>query len=255
MARTANEILRLLHGWGARELERVSLRDNRSTIWSLTDEGRRLNLHVAFADAPPAMLRHFATIARDGHRGSTAFARAAEAVRTWPPLVRAIRSARQRGPRRGARARGEGPCCATPQQRMYLQRLYGYLNETRFDGLLPARVHLRLSNRMKSRLGQMIPATKNGRRVVVEIALNVDLMLAGNGRMRLDTLVHEMAHAADWLFDANVGHGQSWRDWAEYAGCEVSACTYGRIRRRRRGTPTVDRVPRLPIAARKIVEG
>lgn len=247
--RTSEQLLTLLHNRGATQLTRVNLRQNRSTIWSLTAEGRTLNLHAAFAAAPPAILDRLATIARDGHRGSRAFHDAAEVVRTWPPVLRAIRNLRSSGPRRGALGRGEGPCCATPAQKVYLQKLYRFLNETRFEGMLPARVHLRLSNRMKSRLGQMVPATRNGRRVVVEIALNVDLMLSGNGHMRLDTMVHEMAHAADWLFDGNVGHGRSWQDWAEYAGCEVSACTEGRIRRRRRGLRTVERVPRLPAGA------
>ena len=247
--RTGKEVLDLLRGWGATRLKRVALRDNRSTIWSLTAEGRSLNLHVAFADAPLPILRHFATIAREGHRNSVAYREAANAVREWPPVLAAMRGNRARRIRHGRVARGEGPCCATPAQRVYLQRLYAYLNETRFDGLLPSRIYLRLSNRMTSRLGQMVPGMRGGRRAIVEIALNVDLMLAGNGRIRLDTMVHEMAHAADYLFEGNVGHGPTWRDWAEYAGCEPAACTTRRIRRRRRGAPAVDRVPRLPAAA------
>jgi hypothetical protein len=102
---------------------------------------------------------------------------------------------------------------------------------------------------MVSRLGQMVPGEIDGRRRVLEIALNVDLMLAGNGLPRLDTLVHEMAHAADWLFDGEVGHGPTWKWWAESAGCESVACSSGRIRRRRKGAD-VTRVPPLPLAAR-----
>jgi hypothetical protein len=102
---------------------------------------------------------------------------------------------------------------------------------------------------MRSRLGQMVPGEIDGRRRVLEIALNVDLMMTGNGRARLDTLIHEMAHAADWLYDGEVGHGPTWKWWAESAGCESAACASGRIRRRRRGTD-VTRVPRLPLAAR-----
>ena len=253
IVRTEHEILAWLKANGARRLERVRLRDNRSTIWSLTKGGTVLNLHKAFGDAPPALLRQFVVIARSGHRHSSAFAAAAAEVRSWPPLERALRSARlRRAPRKGRVMRGDGPCCGSPEQRVYLQKLYRYLNVTRFDGLLPSRVYLRFSNRMKSRLGQMVPGVRNGQRAVIEIALNVDLMLSGNGRMRLDTMVHEMAHAADYLFNGNVGHGQSWKDWAEYSGCDAAACTHGRIRRRRRGLKTVDRVPSLPKAAREI---
>jgi hypothetical protein len=49
---------------------------------------------------------------------------------------------------------------------------------------------------MKTRIGQMVPGSRDGVRQVVEIALTVDLMLEGNGRERIDTLVHEMVHAA-----------------------------------------------------------
>lgn len=98
----------------------------------------------------------------------------------------------------------------------------------------------------------MVPGHRGGQRAVIEIALNVDLMLAGNGRIRLDTMVHEMAHAADYLFNGKAGHGRSWKDWAEYAGCEATACTYRRIRRRRKGLTTVERVPSLPRAAREM---
>ncbi|MSR22957.1 MAG: hypothetical protein EXR92_05360, partial [Gemmatimonadetes bacterium] len=111
---------------------------------------------------------------------------------------------------------------------------------------------LRLSNRMTTRLGQMVPGFGDVSRSVVEIALNVDLMLEGNGRERIDTIVHEMAHVADWLFNGELGHGSSWRGWAEYAGCKESACTEETLRRRSRGVTRVTRVPRLPGAAREL---
>jgi hypothetical protein len=46
----------------------------------------------------------------------------------------------------------------------------------------------------------MVPGDCADKRVVLEIALNVDLMMQGNGRERVDTIVHEMAHAAYWIF-------------------------------------------------------
>lgn len=237
---------------GAAELDRVRLRDNRSTIWSLTSGGRALNLHRAFAAAPSPVLHDLATIAREAHRGSTAFRVAARAVREWPPLLEALHDTRRRKDAGGGRAR-PGRCCGSPAQLVYLRHLYQWLNEVRFDGLLPARMHLRLSNRMKTRLGQMAPGYREGRPVVLEIALNVDLLLEANDRLLLDTMVHEMAHVADWLFDGEVGHGRSWRDWAEYAGCEPSACTRADFQRRPRGTRTVTRVPALPAEAERFL--
>ena len=96
----------------------------------------------------------------------------------------------------------------------------------------------------------MQPGTRDGVRTVIELALNVDLMLEGNGRERIDTLIHEMAHAADWLFSGKLDHGPSWQRWARYAGCQVTACTAEPIRRRAQGVRRVTRVPRLPEAAR-----
>jgi hypothetical protein len=222
-----------------------------------------LNLHEAYRGAPWVVLRAFAVIARlalGADRGRRAeYRQAVERVRGWAglePALRRIRAAHRRRPRRrgGARRSGPlrpGPCCATPAQREYLRALFRYLNRTRFDGRLPADLPLRLSGRMKSRLGQMRGWVVDGRRTVVEIALNEDLMLAGNGDERLDTLVHEMAHAADWLFHGGRGHGAGWKSWARRAGCSDRACTHAEIRRRPDRGSRVTRVPPLPEPARR----
>jgi hypothetical protein len=255
-ARTERQLLTLLHRRGATRLRNVRFKVNRSTIWSLTQGGAVLNLHVAYRTAPLEVLDHFAVIARDAHRGTTEYKSAAAAVRTWEGLqleLRRLWREHRRRPRQPKRKRGprrSAPCCATHEQKVYLRRLYRYLNRTRFDGRLPEEIPIRLSNRMKTRIGQMVPGVRNGIRYVAEIALNVDLMLEGNGRERIDTLVHEMAHAADWMFRGGLDHGPSWRAWARYAGCKDTACADEPIRRRGRRTQTVTRVPRLPEAAR-----
>jgi hypothetical protein len=251
MERTAPEILAVLRERGARRLRRVALRENRSTIWSLTQGGRVLNLHAAYRRAPLTVLRAFVVIAREGpgRVRSEAYRRACRLVAEWPGLaaeLRRIRAAARRHRAPARRGPGVGPCCATPGQRVYLRRLYRYLNDTRFGGRLPNWIPLRLSRRMSSRLGQMVPGVVDGRRVVLEIALNVDLILEGNGRERLDTLLHEMAHAADHLANGTTGHGESWRRWARRAGCDDRACCFAKIRRRRRRSDPVTRVPPLP---------
>lgn len=250
-ARSEEQVLAFLRDRGAKRLRAVRLRTNRSTIWSLTRGGAQLNLHRAFAAAPAPLLAHFVTIVNDGGLATERARDASRRLSEWPPLARDLARIRADAARTGASPSGfgVGPCCATPAQRRYLRRLYRYLNRSRFGGRLPVSVPIRLSNRMRSRLGQMVPGEIDGRRRVLEIALNVDLMVSGNGHARLDTLVHEMAHAADWLFDGEVGHGPTWKWWAESAGCESTACTTGRIRRRRRGAQ-VTRVPPLPLAAR-----
>jgi hypothetical protein len=131
----------------------------------------------------------------------------------------------------------------------YLRTLYRYLNETRFDGLLPGALPVRLSSRMGTSLGHMWPADDEGtERSVVEIALNVDLMLEGNGAERFDTLLHEMAHVADYLLTGHRGHGKSWRDWARRVGCRPERLYRRPVRRRRSRRTAVTRVPPLPPA-------
>jgi hypothetical protein len=258
-ARTERQLLTLLHRRGATRLRNVRFKANRSTIWSLTQDGAVLNLHVAYRTAPLEILDHFAVIARDAYRVTAQYRESVAAVRSWEGLqleLRRIRNEHRRRPARAPRRRRpsmrSAPNCATEEQKVYLRRLYRYLNRTRFDGRLPEDVPIRLSNRMKARIGQMIPELRNGVRSVREITLNVDLMLEGNGRERIDTLVHEMAHVADWLFGANLDHGPAWRAWARYAGCKDTACAPEPIRRRGRREQTVTRVPRLPEAARAV---
>lgn len=255
MQRCPSEILGIMRESGALRLERVVLRSNVSRIWSLSPDGRTLNLHVAFAEAPKRLLRDFATIVRDGGELTPRCQRAMARVERWPPLEaqqRRLRDRRRRWSEAADRALGAGPCCGTPAQRLYLRRLYAYLNETRFGGRLPRRMPLRFSNRMTSCLGHMLPGVMDGRRVVVEIALNIDLLISGNGRLRLDTMLHEMAHAADYLRNGNLDHGPSWRRIAMQAGCEPVPCTYRPVRRRRKGTSAVRRVPRLPAGVKRL---
>ena len=61
------------------------------------------------------------------------------------------------------------------------------MNERRFEGRLPRTLPVMLSRRFRSRLGQMVPGLVGGRRVVLEIALNVDLMLRGNSRQVIES--------------------------------------------------------------------
>jgi predicted SprT family Zn-dependent metalloprotease len=102
---------------------------------------------------------------------------------------------------------------------------------------------------MRSALGYMVPGEeRGGERWVQEIALNVDLMLEGNGAERVDTLLHEMAHAADYLLSGHRGHGASWRAWARRAGCRPGRLYDRPVQTRRRRTAAVTRVPPLPPA-------
>lgn len=244
MTLTADEFLAELRIRGATRLSRVTFRRNRSTVWSLTQRGRVLNVHAAYGDASPELLDAFAELAREGGPRSVAARRAASLIGAWPALTPALREARAaRGGRLGS------ACCATLEQVGYLRALYRYFNLTRFEGRLPEDIPVRLSSKMRSSLGYMLPGDDPDRgRVVVEIALNVDLMLKGNGAERIDTLLHEMAHAADYLLTGHRGHGRSWRDWARRVGCRPGRLYDRPVRSRRRRAAAVTRVPPLPPA-------
>jgi len=245
---TAADFLRQIQRRGAKRVRQVRFRDNRSTVWSLTKKGTVLNVHAAYQRATPSLLDAFATVAKEGGIGSAASRRAAERIAAWPALEEGIRAARERhAARRRAGENGSTHCCATPRQRAYLQALYRYFNHTRFNGRLPEDVPVRLSARMRSVLGHMVPGeAADGSRYVVEIALNVDLMLAGNGAERADTLLHEMAHIADYMESGNRGHGRSWREWARRVGCRPTTLYDRPVTSRRRRRDQVTRVPPLP---------
>lgn len=214
-------------------------------MWSLTQHGTVLNVHAAYRGASALLLDAFATLAIEGGVGSAASRRAARAVGNWPAVADAIRSARERHVTQpGARITN---CSATSAQREYIRTLYRYFNLTRFEGRLPEDVPVRLSGRMKSALGHMLPGQRSdGTRYVVEIALNIDLMLPHNGAERADTLLHEMAHVADYLESGGSGHGASWREWARRIGCRPTTLYERPVQYRARRADRVTRVPPLP---------
>ncbi len=262
---TASDFLHELRHRGALRISCVRFRKNRSTVWSLTQDGTVLNVHSAYRRASPMLLDAFATVAIEGGVGSAASRRAAARISGWPELTEEIARLRERhaDDRRTGDADGQTRhCSATPGQRAYLRSLYGYFNQTRFEGRLPTDVPVRLSSRMKSSLGHMLPGERrDGTRYVIEIALNCDLMLPGNGAERADTLLHEMAHVADYLESGSRGHGRSWCAWARRVGCRPTTLydrvgcrpttLYDRpVRYRSRRADAVTRVPPLPEALR-----
>ncbi|MDX1647293.1 MAG: SprT family zinc-dependent metalloprotease [Longimicrobiales bacterium] len=245
--RTTEDFLQELRRRGATGLRRVRFRENRRTLWSLTRGGRALNVHAAYRGAPDTLLDAFALLVREGGIASEASRRAARRLREWPPLREAVREARARYARRRRNGHEKGHCCGTEAQRRYLHALFDYFNATRFGNGLPGDIPLRLSRRMTSALGHMRPGKRqDGVRYVAEIALNVDLMLEGNGAERVDTLLHEMAHAADYLESGHRGHGPSWRVWARRVGCSPRTLHERPVRYRSRRQDVVDRTPPLP---------
>jgi hypothetical protein len=212
-----------------------------------------LNVHEAYRNATSILLDAFAVVVREGGVGSRGSRRAAKLISEWPEVTDAIRAARAVHAARAVTSSAPPTyCSATPDQRAYLQALYTYFNGSRFDDCLPRDVPVRLSRRMRSALGHMLPGEHaDGSRYVVEIALNCDLMLAGNASERADTLIHEMAHVAAYLESGHRGHGPPWRTWAQRAGCRPTRLYDRPVVARRRRSDAVTRVPPLPPALRQ----
>lgn len=245
-------VLAHLRRRGARRLRRVVFRRNRSTLWSLTGRGTTLNLHVAYREAPEPIMDALAVLARTGGgrkggRRNEAAERARRMVRSWPGIVQGIRRIRREDA--GLEDGSPGPrtpvaCAGTAAQQAWLREAYRTLNRRRFGNRLPDELPLRFSRRMRASMGHMKAGRDaEGRPICLEIALNLDLLLPGNESDLEDTLLHEMAHAAEWLFDGTRGHGPAWRRWAARAGCRVRTRHDGTFARRRRRTDPVVRVP------------
>ncbi len=239
------EILTLLRKRGAKTLQRVRFRANRSTIWSLTRHGTTLNLHIAYRTASANLLDAFAFIVTAPGTRSRRYREAVRMVREWPPLGDALNAVRAANERVGRPSRMRR-CDGSTEQRQFLRRVYQHLNRQYFGELLESNLPLRFSGRMVSRLGQLLTNGKKGAEGIVEIALNIDLMLEGNEDELVETLAHEMAHAVDYQLNGRTGHGATWKRWALKAGCEPVACTQRHIRRRRRRRVPVTHVPTWP---------
>ncbi len=221
------ELVRL----GAKDLDRVAFRATRRRIWSLTRSeryGTTLNLQPIFRAAPEDVVQALAISASATGSRIVKVPSARRRIRDW----HRARSPAAPPPRPVA-------CAGTPKQAAFLRSAFDHLNRTRFDGGLPSSVVLRFSARMTRRLGHMREPTPEGQSAAaggeIEIALALELMLEGNEDAFLDTLLHEMAHAADFLSRGRTDHGPHWRMWAARVGCAPRRCATSPIGRRRRG--------------------
>lgn len=194
----------------------VRYRENRSVLLSVSRDGRTLNSHACFRDAPPEIVR--AVVAAVTSRGA-ARRRALRAIRGWEGTHRGLERARRRRPRRRPGVNGA--------ETAPLRVLFDRFNRAEFGGRLPA-IPLRVSRRMTRTLGT-IAYSGSGARRVREIAIAAALLKPGNRETLVDTLLHEMAHAEAWLDHGHRGHGRPWKRIAERVGCRPRARTDVRI--------------------------
>jgi YHS domain-containing protein len=214
---------------------RVCFKQNRAQIIALGKDGRTLHIHACFQTAPDDVLDAVA-----------AFLKASRRSQEYRAAIRRVREYWQwQGEQAGwlieedssvLQSVRELACSGTREQREFLREAYARFNLLYFHNRLPADFPLRISERMASRFGHMrYHVTRSGQRVVLELAVNQNLFIAGNEANLLDTLLHEMTHVEAWLEHGHRGHGAIWKRIARRVGCEALACSARVIRRRRRG--------------------
>jgi len=113
------------------------------------------------------------------------------------------------------------PLAAVEGEPELLARLFQELNARHFAGQLPA-LPIRLSARMRRRLGQVSIERASGR--PYEIAISRRHLELHGWEEVTHTLLHEMVHVWQWQHALAVNHGGSFRAKARELGIHAAAC-------------------------------
>ena len=189
----------------------IRVNDNRSVMVSLS-AGGVLSIHRGYALAPDRVLR--------------------AVVRFLKPRVpRAVRRAAEReilAFRAADWALGEPRCRRAPdrprpgdaEKAERLGQLFAEFNRRHFGGLLP-RLPMRISGRMRTRLGQLCLHHETGR--PHEITLSRSHIDRHGWREAAHTLLHEMVHLWQHVNGHAVDHGPMFRRKAREVGVVAAA--------------------------------
>jgi hypothetical protein len=192
-------LLATLRGMGLRSIHSCRLTANRNVMVSFG--GGELRVHEGYLDAPPEVLRAIVVFVEGRTRAERREAQ--RAIVGYP-----IRTPKP--PARRERTRPEDEPMAAE-----LARWHWRYNERHFGGRLrPATI--RVSRRMRSRLGHYTAATAGGEAAEIAISL-VHLRKHGWDEV-LHTLLHEMVH--QWQDEAGhtIDHGATFRAKAREVG-------------------------------------
>ncbi len=185
-------MLARLQALGLRRIQSCTLTRNRSTVVSF--RGDALRVHRALAEAPQEVLQAVVrfvngrgAVRREARRVLGAFDIPRPAAASVPP-------------RRSPRSHPDDEALATR-----LRAAHAELNATRFDGALRD-VVIRVSRRMRSRLGHYSPAGGTP-----EIAIARRHARRDGWASVVDTLVHEMVHQWQHETGKPVAHDRDFR--------------------------------------------
>jgi len=196
-------LLHRLRALGLRGVVRCCLTSNRRVMVSWRDDV--LRVHRAFADAPPDVLGAIVTFVN----GRGAARRHARRVILGYP----VRSGD--GPTRKERPH--------PDDALLVGRLigmYAELNARHFGNALGG-ADVRVSRRMKTRLGHFCPASPLD--ALPEITISRRHIRRHGWKAALDTLLHEMVHQWQLESGMRLDHGPHFRRKAREVGIQVGA--------------------------------
>ena len=205
--RTADQLLALLHAFGMRRIERCRLTRNRAVMVSFRDG--ELRVHQGYLDAPVDVLRAIVTFVE----GKTAAERRrARAIILAHPVRRQDHPGG--APRRAPRTHPEDDALAAGLADWHLA-----YNLRFFEGKL-REIPVRVSRRMKSRLGHYTAASASG---PAEIAISRRHVVRHGVDEALHTLLHEMVHQWQDETGQPIDHGPLFRAKAREVGITAAA--------------------------------
>jgi hypothetical protein len=201
--RDAGELLERLRAVGLRRIERCRLTSNHNVMVSF--RGPELRVHEGYLGAPDEVLRAIVVFVQGRTRGERRAARrriVSYTIQTGPPT------------RRRERMHADDEPLAAR-----LSEWHAQLNAEHFGGSLRA-VPVRVSRRMKSRLGHYTAATAD---VTGEIAISRRHLRRHGWDEAVHTLLHEMVH--QWQDESGLAldHGPGFRTKAREVGIEPAA--------------------------------
>ncbi len=194
-----------LHLLGLRGVSRVLTHTNRTVMVSV-GKRRILRLHAGYAEAPDDVLR--AIIRFLDPRLPVAARRAAERDLLAFP-------AEEHAPCAPAHQRRERPRPGDLLLLHRLRQLHDRLNARHFEARLEE-LPIRLSGRMRSRLGELAVDLRTGR--AIEITLSRRHLAEHDWTEVEHTMLHEMVHQWQAESGLTVNHGRTFREKAMAVG-------------------------------------
>jgi hypothetical protein len=203
--RSAEELLARLRAAGLRGVDELRLTRNRRTMVSVTR--RTLRVHEAYLGAPAAVHEAIAgfVMARRGPQRAAAERVIVTFAGRIPPEAR---------PPRAERTHPDDELMAAK-----LLEWHGRLSRERFGGSLPE-VPVRVSRRMRSRLGHYSPARDGAG---AEIAISRRHVRRHGFESAVQTLLHEMVHQWQDASGLAVDHGAEFKRKAREVGISPRA--------------------------------